>query len=79
MTLEDLRYDDAGTYWCGIERSGTDMGFKFAVIIDPGMYYPALIWALVPPKRFQDCSSVFSMDGAESLNMPENTHVCLFV
>ncbi|XP_032726592.1 CMRF35-like molecule 5 [Lontra canadensis] len=35
MTLEDLRYDDAGTYWCGIERIGSDLGFKFSVIIDP--------------------------------------------
>uniref|UniRef100_M3YRX2 Immunoglobulin V-set domain-containing protein n=1 Tax=Mustela putorius furo TaxID=9669 RepID=M3YRX2_MUSPF len=35
MTLEDLRYDDAGTYWCGIERIGSDLGSKFSVIIDP--------------------------------------------
>lgn len=49
MTLEDLRYDDAGTYWCGIERIGSDLGSKFSVIIDPGMHYPALIWVLVPP------------------------------
>ncbi|XP_019322212.2 CMRF35-like molecule 5 [Panthera pardus] len=35
VTLEDLWYDDADTYWCGIEQTGTDIGFKFSVIVDP--------------------------------------------
>ncbi|XP_025783297.1 CMRF35-like molecule 4 [Puma concolor] len=35
VTLEDLWYDDEDTYWCGIEQTGTDIGFKFSVIVDP--------------------------------------------
>uniref|UniRef100_A0A8D2CPM9 Immunoglobulin V-set domain-containing protein n=1 Tax=Sciurus vulgaris TaxID=55149 RepID=A0A8D2CPM9_SCIVU len=36
VTMVDLRKDDAGTYWCGIERSGRDHGFQVNVTIDPG-------------------------------------------
>ncbi|XP_034496196.1 CMRF35-like molecule 5 isoform X2 [Ailuropoda melanoleuca] len=35
MTLERLQYDDADTYWCGIEKIGNDIGFKFYVAVDP--------------------------------------------
>ncbi|XP_030892810.1 CMRF35-like molecule 3 [Leptonychotes weddellii] len=35
MTLEGLRLDDTDTYWCGIERIGEDLGYKFSVIVDP--------------------------------------------
>ncbi|XP_039082501.1 CMRF35-like molecule 5 [Hyaena hyaena] len=35
MTLEDLWYDDEDTYWCGIEQTGIDIGFKFSVIVNP--------------------------------------------
>ncbi|XP_008691945.1 CMRF35-like molecule 7 isoform X2 [Ursus maritimus] len=35
MTLEELRLDDADTYWCGIEKTGKDLGYKFSVIVDP--------------------------------------------
>ncbi|XP_045670411.1 CMRF35-like molecule 5, partial [Ursus americanus] len=35
MTLEHLRYDDADTYWCGIEKIGNDIGFKFYVAVHP--------------------------------------------
>ncbi|XP_063098587.1 CMRF35-like molecule 7 isoform X2 [Cavia porcellus] len=37
VTMEGLRQDDAGTYWCGIERSFTDPGVPVKLIIDPGM------------------------------------------
>uniref|UniRef100_A0ABI8ADY9 Immunoglobulin V-set domain-containing protein n=1 Tax=Felis catus TaxID=9685 RepID=A0ABI8ADY9_FELCA len=36
VTLEDLWYDDADTYWCGIERTDDDLGYKFSLIVDPG-------------------------------------------
>ncbi|XP_075850842.1 CMRF35-like molecule 5 isoform X5 [Microcebus murinus] len=36
VTMEELRRDDADTYWCGIERSGTDLGVQVKVTIDPG-------------------------------------------
>uniref|UniRef100_A0A8C5P3K1 Immunoglobulin domain-containing protein n=1 Tax=Jaculus jaculus TaxID=51337 RepID=A0A8C5P3K1_JACJA len=51
VTMENLRRSDAGTYWCGIERTGVDPGFEVNVVIDPGknsslMYHTAvdLLW-----------------------------------
>ncbi|EFB25597.1 hypothetical protein PANDA_008536, partial [Ailuropoda melanoleuca] len=35
VTMEELRWNDADTYWCGIERTGTDLGVKVKVTIDP--------------------------------------------
>ncbi|XP_038482102.1 CMRF35-like molecule 1 isoform X1 [Canis lupus familiaris] len=35
MTLENLWYDDADIYWCGIERTGSDLGYKFSMVVDP--------------------------------------------
>ncbi|KFO30532.1 CMRF35-like molecule 1 [Fukomys damarensis] len=35
VTMEDLRGGDADSYWCGIERIGTDLGVKVKVTIDP--------------------------------------------
>ncbi|XP_017828287.4 CMRF35-like molecule 1 isoform X3 [Callithrix jacchus] len=37
VTMKDLRRDDADTYWCGIERTGTDLGVKVQVTIDPAL------------------------------------------
>ncbi|XP_045346864.1 CMRF35-like molecule 5 [Leopardus geoffroyi] len=34
VTMEELRWNDADTYWCGIEKSGTDLGVKVKVTID---------------------------------------------
>ncbi|XP_010854428.1 PREDICTED: CMRF35-like molecule 1 isoform X4 [Bison bison bison] len=33
--MEELRLDDSDTYWCGIERTGTDLGNTVEVTIDP--------------------------------------------
>ncbi|XP_027626603.1 CMRF35-like molecule 1 isoform X1 [Tupaia chinensis] len=35
VTMEALRRDDADTYWCGIERIGTDHGVPVEVTVDP--------------------------------------------
>ncbi|XP_058140659.1 CMRF35-like molecule 1 isoform X2 [Dasypus novemcinctus] len=35
VTMVDLREEDADTYWCGIERTGPDLGFQVKVTIDP--------------------------------------------
>ncbi|XP_059763190.1 CMRF35-like molecule 1 isoform X2 [Balaenoptera ricei] len=35
VTMEKLRLNDADTYWCGIERFGTDDGVQVKVTIDP--------------------------------------------
>ncbi|XP_064126869.1 LOW QUALITY PROTEIN: CMRF35-like molecule 5 [Loxodonta africana] len=36
VTMENLREDDAGFYWCGIEKPGTDLGVQVKVSIGPG-------------------------------------------
>uniref|UniRef100_A0A8C6FP01 Immunoglobulin domain-containing protein n=1 Tax=Moschus moschiferus TaxID=68415 RepID=A0A8C6FP01_MOSMO len=36
VTMEKLRLDDSDTYWCGIERVGTDLGDQVQVTIFPG-------------------------------------------
>lgn len=35
VTMEDLRLDDADTYWCGIERAITDLGVQVHVTVLP--------------------------------------------
>ncbi|XP_011829673.1 PREDICTED: CMRF35-like molecule 1 isoform X7 [Mandrillus leucophaeus] len=40
VTMEDLMQTDADTYWCGIERTGTDLGVIVQVIIDPAPVTP---------------------------------------
>ncbi|XP_045020684.1 CMRF35-like molecule 1 isoform X8 [Bubalus bubalis] len=39
ITMEELRLDDTDTYWCGIERPGTDLGNPVEVTIDPGSIF----------------------------------------
>lgn len=39
VTMKELRRDDQDTYWCGIQRSGTDLGAPIKVIIDPGKHF----------------------------------------
>ncbi|XP_006886360.1 PREDICTED: CMRF35-like molecule 1 [Elephantulus edwardii] len=35
VTMEQLREDDADVYWCGIEKSGPDLGVQVRVSVDP--------------------------------------------
>ncbi|XP_035944503.2 CMRF35-like molecule 1 isoform X1 [Halichoerus grypus] len=35
VTMEELRWNNADTYWCGIERTGPDLGVEVKVTIDP--------------------------------------------
>ncbi|XP_047291364.1 CMRF35-like molecule 1 isoform X2 [Homo sapiens] len=35
VTMEDLMKTDADTYWCGIEKTGNDLGVTVQVTIDP--------------------------------------------
>ena len=63
VTMEKLRREDTNTYWCGIEKSGTDHGVPVKVTIGPGknmcMYDcvtsgTALSWSLRSLSR--DCA-----------------------
>ncbi|XP_057572896.1 CMRF35-like molecule 1 isoform X2 [Hippopotamus amphibius kiboko] len=35
VTMKELSLSDADTYWCGIERVGTDLGTQVKVTVDP--------------------------------------------
>ncbi|KAM6164663.1 CMRF35-like molecule 1 [Rhynchocyon petersi] len=41
VTMELLRKDDADVYWCGIEKTGTDLGAKVKVSVDPAAGTPS--------------------------------------
>ncbi|KAG8511872.1 CMRF35-like molecule 8, partial [Galemys pyrenaicus] len=49
VTMEELRLDDADTYWCGIERNGTDLGDKVKVTVDPGKSVHLCGWVSAGP------------------------------
>uniref|UniRef100_A0A670JAW1 Immunoglobulin domain-containing protein n=1 Tax=Podarcis muralis TaxID=64176 RepID=A0A670JAW1_PODMU len=36
VRLENLTQEDAGIYWCGIERTGSDPGFRVNITVLPG-------------------------------------------
>lgn len=42
VTMRELKRDDQDTYWCGISKSGTDLGVPIKVIIDPGKNFFAV-------------------------------------
>ncbi|XP_006886445.1 PREDICTED: CMRF35-like molecule 7-like [Elephantulus edwardii] len=46
VTMEQLREDDADVYWCGIEKSGSDLAVQVRVSVVPGEDVPA-----APQKR----------------------------
>ncbi|CAH6776384.1 Cd300lf [Phodopus roborovskii] len=48
VTMENLRTSDAGIYWCGIERTGYDHGFKVNVKIDPATQAPTTVLTTLP-------------------------------
>lgn len=54
VTMEELRLDDADTYWCGIERSGTDLGHQVRVLIGPGRNC-CLLYAEAPGLTRAEC------------------------
>ncbi|XP_007454462.1 PREDICTED: LOW QUALITY PROTEIN: CMRF35-like molecule 1 [Lipotes vexillifer] len=45
VIMEKLRLNDADTYWCGIEKFGTDLGVQVKVTIDPA---PTTVPATAP-------------------------------
>ncbi|XP_025219400.1 CMRF35-like molecule 4 [Theropithecus gelada] len=44
VTMENLKRDDADSYWCGIEKTGIDLGVKVQVTIKPDTKTPVLEW-----------------------------------
>ncbi|XP_045046249.2 CMRF35-like molecule 7 [Desmodus rotundus] len=52
VTIEELRESDTDAYWCGIERSGTDLGHQMHVVVDPAepaTTYPPVSVTPYPP------------------------------
>lgn len=37
VTIEELQASDQDVYWCGIEKSGTDMGHQVRVYVGPAL------------------------------------------
>ncbi|XP_021490855.1 CMRF35-like molecule 1 isoform X1 [Meriones unguiculatus] len=48
VAMEELRLNDAGVYWCAIERSGYDHKFKVDVSIDPAPQAPITVPTTLP-------------------------------
>lgn len=40
VTMEMLKPNDTGTYWCGIQKFGTDRGTRIKVTVYPGKDFP---------------------------------------
>nr|XP_045015012.1 CMRF35-like molecule 9 isoform X4 [Jaculus jaculus] len=49
VTMRSLTLQDAGIYWCGIDRLGFDDGFQVKLTVFPGSSRPA-IWLPTTPK-----------------------------
>ncbi|XP_033037951.1 CMRF35-like molecule 5 [Trachypithecus francoisi] len=44
VTMENLKIDDADSYWCGIQRTGIDLGVNVQVTIKPDTQTPVPEW-----------------------------------
>lgn len=55
-TIADLRFADAGKYWCGVSRSGIDIYTEVKLEIQPGMFNN--INRMIKKKKF-DSNSLF--------------------
>uniref|UniRef100_A0A8P0SU53 Immunoglobulin V-set domain-containing protein n=1 Tax=Canis lupus familiaris TaxID=9615 RepID=A0A8P0SU53_CANLF len=67
MTLENLWYDDADIYWCGIERTGSDLGYKFSMVVDPGSLGKTGRKGELPHLHISICSPRSSSEGQTQL------------
>lgn len=48
VTIEELQASDQDIYWCGIDRSGTDLGHQVRVYVGPGRTCPSCPRSLGP-------------------------------
>nr|XP_008010059.2 CMRF35-like molecule 5 [Chlorocebus sabaeus] len=66
VTMENLKRDDADSYWCGIQKTGIDLGVNVQVTIKPDTQTPALEWTTATaslaftPAATQKTSSPFT-------------------
>ncbi|XP_044941885.1 CMRF35-like molecule 1 isoform X1 [Mustela putorius furo] len=72
VTMEDLRWNSADTYWCGIARAGTDLGVTVKVTIDPVTvqchYSPAwetFVKSWCPDRDLNSCRILVQTTGPE--------------
>ncbi|EPQ19391.1 CMRF35-like molecule 4 [Myotis brandtii] len=56
VTIEELRASDEDVYWCGIEKSGTDLGHQVRVYVGPGRTCPSCPQSLGPTMEQAECS-----------------------
>uniref|UniRef100_A0A8C2UH28 Ig-like domain-containing protein n=1 Tax=Coturnix japonica TaxID=93934 RepID=A0A8C2UH28_COTJA len=43
LTVQELSMEDAGSYWCGVERAGWDIMEPVTVRVTPGDHYPRFL------------------------------------
>uniref|UniRef100_A0ABI8ADH7 Immunoglobulin V-set domain-containing protein n=1 Tax=Felis catus TaxID=9685 RepID=A0ABI8ADH7_FELCA len=72
MTLENLQWDDEDTYWCGIERTGIDIGYKFSAIVEPvtmqchyGPEWETYVRSWCQDADLSSCTIVVQTNGSE--------------
>ncbi|XP_036194867.1 CMRF35-like molecule 1 isoform X1 [Myotis myotis] len=63
VTMKELRQEDTDTYWCGIEKTGTDPGFRVKVTIEPA---PTTV--LTPTSAIASTANAFTVP-----DTPENS------
>uniref|UniRef100_A0A670JA24 Ig-like domain-containing protein n=1 Tax=Podarcis muralis TaxID=64176 RepID=A0A670JA24_PODMU len=54
IRLENLTQEDAGIYWCGIERTGSDPGFRVNITVLPGESWKSLSLRCRYQQTFED-------------------------
>uniref|UniRef100_A0A8C0M580 Immunoglobulin V-set domain-containing protein n=1 Tax=Canis lupus familiaris TaxID=9615 RepID=A0A8C0M580_CANLF len=72
VTMEELRWNNADTYWCGIERSGTDLGVEVKVTIDPvivqchyGPGWETFVKSWCPDADLNSCAILVQTTGSQ--------------
>ncbi|XP_037665544.1 CMRF35-like molecule 7 [Choloepus didactylus] len=75
VTMEGLSGKDADTYWCGIERLGTDRGFQVKVAVDPAVspVNPASSVASLPSTSRRSNSSKWMTSTRPPTRSPSKT------
>ncbi|XP_017391073.1 LOW QUALITY PROTEIN: CMRF35-like molecule 5 [Cebus imitator] len=79
VTMKDLRRDDADTYWCGIERTGTDLGVKVQVTIDPGTQNSAPEWTTTTASLARTAAATPKTTAPITRSLLRSTHFLVLV
>lgn len=72
VTMEELTETDTDIYWCGIEKSGTDLGVEVKVTIDPvivqchyGPGWETFVKSWCPDADLNSCAILVQTTGSQ--------------